>query len=73
MELILVNIALQRGLIGPGLFSMLVLMAIVTTFMATPLFELVYGRRARARGELGDLNEAEAAERPAMGAVAPSS
>ncbi|HVI31217.1 cation:proton antiporter [Phenylobacterium sp.] len=73
MELILVNIALQRGLIGPGLFSMLVLMAIVTTFMATPLFELVYGRRARARGELGALSEAEGAERPAVGAVAPSS
>lgn len=71
MELILVNIALQRGLIGPALFAMLVLMAIVTTFMATPLFELVYGRRARARGELGALNEAEAAERPAVGAVAP--
>jgi len=73
MELILVNIALQRGLIGPGLFSMLVLMAIVTTFMATPLFELVYGRRARARGELGALSEAEGTERPAVGAVAPSS
>ncbi|MET0274234.1 MAG: cation:proton antiporter [Phenylobacterium sp.] len=57
MELILVNIALQRGLIGPALFSMLVLMAMVTTLMATPLFELVYGRKARARGELGVLNE----------------
>lgn len=73
MELILVNIALQRGLIGPELFSMLVLMAIVTTFMATPLFELVYGRRARERGELGVLGEAKAAERPTVGAVAPSS
>lgn len=73
MELILVNIALQRGLIGPALFSMLVLMAIVTTFMATPLFELVYGRRARERGELGVLSEAEGGERPAVGAAAPSS
>jgi hypothetical protein len=27
-------------------------MAIVTTLMASPLFELVYGREARARGEL---------------------
>ncbi|UAK26474.1 cation:proton antiporter [Sphingomonas nostoxanthinifaciens] len=53
MELIIINIGLQKGIIGPTLFSMLVLMAIVTTVMATPLFELVYGRKARARGELG--------------------
>jgi len=53
MELIIINIGLQRGIIGPPLFSMLVLMAIVTTLMASPLFEWVYGRKARARGELG--------------------
>lgn len=52
MELIIINIGLQAGVIGPALFSMLVLMAIVTTLMASPLFELVYGRRARASGEL---------------------
>jgi Kef-type K+ transport system membrane component KefB len=52
MELIVVNIGLQRGIIGPALFSMLVLMAIVTTLMASPLFELVYGRAARRRGAL---------------------
>lgn len=57
MELIIINIGLQRGIIGPALFSMLVLMAIVTTLMASPLFEFVYGRRARARGELGALTE----------------
>lgn len=52
MELIIINIGLQKGIIGPTLFSMLVLMAVVTTMMASPLFELVYGRRARAAGEL---------------------
>ena len=31
----------------------MVLMAIVTTLMASPVFELVYGRRARQKGELG--------------------
>jgi Kef-type K+ transport system membrane component KefB len=41
MELIIINIGLQRGIIGPALFSVLVLMAIVTTLMASPLFELV--------------------------------
>ena len=52
MELIIINIGLQRGIIGPTLFAMLVVMAIVTTLMASPLFELFYGRAARARGEL---------------------
>ena len=55
MELIIINIGLQKGIIGPALFSMLVLMAIVTTMMASPLFELVYGRKARETGELGAL------------------
>ena len=53
MELIIINIGLEKGIIGQGLFSMLVLMAIVTTLMATPVFEFVYGRKARERGELG--------------------
>ena len=50
-ELIILNIGLQAGIIGPALFSMLVLMAIVTTLMASPLFERVYGR-GRARKAL---------------------
>ena len=52
MELILLNIGWQRGVIQPGLFSVLALMAIVTTLMASPMFEWVYGRHARATGEL---------------------
>ncbi|HAT43231.1 MAG TPA: cation/H(+) antiporter [Rheinheimera sp.] len=44
MELIIINIALKYGVIQQGLFSIMVLMAIVTTLMATPLFHLVYGR-----------------------------
>jgi Kef-type K+ transport system membrane component KefB len=52
MELIVINIGLQRGIIGLPLFAMLVLMAIVTTLMASPLFELFYGRKARERGEI---------------------
>ncbi|MEH3121420.1 MAG: cation:proton antiporter [Sphingomonas phyllosphaerae] len=61
MELIIINIGLARGIIGPALFSMLVLMAIATTLMASPLFEAVYGRKARAAGELGALEEGEPA------------
>jgi Kef-type K+ transport system membrane component KefB len=56
MELIIINIGLQKGIIGPALFSILVLMAVVTTMMASPVFELVYGRKARESGELGELN-----------------
>ena len=52
MELIIINIGLQKGIIGPTLFAMMVLMAIVTTMMAGPLFERFYGRSARASGEL---------------------
>lgn len=55
MELIILNIGLQKGIIGAELFSIMVLMAVVTTLMASPLFEAVYGRKARARGELGAL------------------
>jgi Kef-type K+ transport system membrane component KefB len=50
MELILLNIGLQQGIITPTLFTMLVIMAIITTLMASPIFELVYGRyRARQK------------------------
>lgn len=42
MELIILNIGLERGLIAPALFAIMVLMAIGTTLMTTPLFRLVY-------------------------------
>ena len=44
MELILVNIALQAGVITQELFSVLVLMACVTTLIASPLFEWLFQR-----------------------------
>jgi Kef-type K+ transport system membrane component KefB len=66
MELILLNIGLQAGLITPTLFTMLVFMAIVTTLMATPLFELVYGRHRQeflATAPPGTTVDADAAVR----------
>lgn len=42
MELIILNIGLERGIITPTLFTIMVLMAIVTTMMASPIFEWVY-------------------------------
>jgi Kef-type K+ transport system membrane component KefB len=44
MELIILNIGLERGVIEPALFTIMVMMAIVTTLMATPVFEWVYRR-----------------------------
>jgi Kef-type K+ transport system membrane component KefB len=41
MELIIINIGLQRGIISEELFAMLVIMAVVTTLMASPLFDRV--------------------------------
>lgn len=52
MELILLNIVLAAGLITPTLFTMLVLMAIITTLMATPLFNFFYGRFPKQGQEL---------------------
>lgn len=48
MELIIINIGLQRGIISPALFATLVIMAVVTTVMASPLFELLVGRHRPA-------------------------
>jgi Kef-type K+ transport system membrane component KefB len=53
MELIILNIGYERGIITQTLFSIMVMMALVTTLMATPLFELVYGRRGRLAGTVG--------------------
>ena len=43
MELIIINIGLQRGIISEGLFATLVIMAVLTTLMASPLFERLVG------------------------------
>ena len=41
MELVVANIGLERGLIGPALFSMLVVMALATTVATSPLLNLL--------------------------------
>jgi Kef-type K+ transport system membrane component KefB len=45
MELIVMKVGLDAGVIGRDLFTMLMVMAIVTTFMASPLLTLFAGRR----------------------------
>ena len=58
MELIILNIGYERGIITQTLFSIMVMMALVTTFMATPLFELVHGRKGRLAGLVGPVRDA---------------
>jgi Kef-type K+ transport system membrane component KefB/nucleotide-binding universal stress UspA family protein len=42
MELIVLNIGLDLGVITPTIFTMMVVMALVTTFATTPILRLVY-------------------------------
>jgi Kef-type K+ transport system membrane component KefB len=55
MELVVLNVGLDIGVISPALFSMMVLMALVTTFMTSPVLARIYPGRllalARAEGE----------------------
>jgi Kef-type K+ transport system membrane component KefB len=41
MELVILNIGLDIKIISPALFSMMVIMALVTTFMTTPILNLI--------------------------------
>lgn len=45
VQLVVLNIGLDIGVISPALFSMMVIMALVTTFMTTPLLAVIYPRR----------------------------
>ena len=52
MELVILNIGLDIKVISPALFSMMVLMALVTTFMTAPLLGWLYPmRRNREHAE----------------------
>jgi hypothetical protein len=41
MELVVLNIAYDLGFLPPAMFTMLVLMAVVTTMMTGPLLRLI--------------------------------
>ncbi|MBM7845193.1 cation:proton antiporter [Herpetosiphon giganteus] len=64
MELILLNIGLEHGIIKPTFFTVMVLMAILTTLMATPIFQFVYGRHQAKKPTSESMN--------ALGRIAPS-
>ena len=50
MELIVLNIGLDLGVISPTLFAMMVLMAIVTTMATSPVLLALVPERAAAAG-----------------------
>jgi Kef-type K+ transport system membrane component KefB len=45
MELVVLNVGLDVGVISPALFAMMVLMALVTTFMTSPVLARIYPTR----------------------------
>ncbi len=50
MELIVLNVGLDLGILSPALFSMMVIMALVTTVMTTPVLKLVLPEEYRGTG-----------------------
>jgi Kef-type K+ transport system membrane component KefB len=51
MELVILTIGLELGVISPALFTLLVMMALITTAMTTPLLAWVYPERLMREGE----------------------
>lgn len=58
MELIVLNIGMDLGVITPTLFTMLVIMALVTTVATSPMLRWVYPDREFARDRLVEPTEA---------------
>ncbi len=52
MELIVLNLGLDLGVISPKLFTMMVVMALVTTFLTTPLLRWIYPPAEQARDQV---------------------
>jgi Kef-type K+ transport system membrane component KefB len=69
MELVILNVGLDIGVISPSLYSMMVVMALVTTFMTTPLLERVYPLRL-VQQENSELNKEELNYQTAAGHAA---
>ncbi|MBV9790598.1 MAG: cation:proton antiporter [Chloroflexi bacterium] len=57
MELIVLNIGLDLGVISPMLFAMMVIMAIVTTFITTPILHILYPQLAHGADQIDLIGE----------------
>jgi Kef-type K+ transport system membrane component KefB len=73
MELIVLNIGLDLGLISPTLFAMMVLMALVTTLATTPLLRLLIPSFASHRGKAATAGGNAASHRVPLSASRPRS
>jgi Kef-type K+ transport system membrane component KefB/nucleotide-binding universal stress UspA family protein len=73
MELIVLNIGLDLGVISPLIFSMMVLMALFTTFITTPLLQRIYPDEELSRDliDLADRVRLDQATEPPAPAPAP--
>jgi Kef-type K+ transport system membrane component KefB len=60
MELVVLNIGLDLKVLSPTLFAMLVLMAIATTMMTTPVLDLLTRGRAWASEPVGGASRSSA-------------
>ena len=69
-ELIVLNLALEAGVISEALFAMLVIMALVTTFMAGPALNLLDPHNRFGSPVEEELEEARAASRIEIPAIA---
>jgi len=72
MELVILTIGLDLGVISPALFAMLVMMALATTFMTTPILQWLYPmdrlrETARDAGEPEDFTVVVPVSLPASG------
>ena len=63
VELIVLNVGLDLGLLSPPLFSMMVIMALVTTVITTPALKIVLPAQVSA---LGAIEATDAAQRPVL-------
>jgi Kef-type K+ transport system membrane component KefB/nucleotide-binding universal stress UspA family protein len=71
MELVILTIGLELGVISPALFAMMVIMALVTTFMTTPLLEVIYPARL-IRGEAAGATDPGASQTTLVAVSLPS-
>lgn len=67
MELIILNIGLDLGVISPALFAMMVIMALVTTFATTPILAWIYPQKMFGESE----EKAPVDTRPAYSILVP--
>jgi len=65
MELVVLNIGLDLGVISPTVFSMMVMMALVTTFATSPLVRWIYPPERMAQ-DLVDVGEPAGEPTPAQ-------